>query len=170
MRTDIYLLMRNGCGVLLFILAGFSAGVSFAAGDRSGDGLWLMTPDEAAMTAPDGHSGVRGGVPFDIGREVPNTGPTIEVITPRDGGQSQIPFEIVVNFSPRHAPVDVSTVRVHVVKFVAINITKRVEPFISEQGIRIPDAKVPPGKYTVRVRVEDADGGRSVRNISLEVM
>lgn len=170
MRTGIYLVLRNGCGVLLLILGVLSAGVSFAAGDHSGDGLWLMTPDEAAMPAPDGHSGVSGGAPFDIGREVPNTGPSIEVVKPLDGGQSQIPFEIVVNFSPRHAPVDISTVRVHVVKFVAINITKRVKPFISEEGIHIPDAKVPPGKYTVRVRVEDADGGRSVRNISLEVM
>jgi len=170
MRTDMYLLLRNGCGVLLLILGAFSSGVCFAAGNHSDDGVWLMTPDEAAMSAPDGYPGVRGGAPFDIGREVPNTGPSIEVITPLDGGQSQVPFEIVVNFSPRHAPVDVSTVRVHVVKFVAINITKRVKPFISEQGIHIPDAKVPPGKYIVRVRVEDADGGRSVRNISLEVM
>ena len=170
MRTDICVLMRNKCGALLFILIVLSAGVSFAASADSGDGVWLMTPDEAAMPAPDGHSGLRGGAPFDVGREIPNTGPTIEVVKPEDGGQSHIPFEIEVNFSPRNAPVDVSTVRVYVLKFVTVNITERVEPFISERGVHIPEAKMPPGKYKVRVRVEDEDGGRSVRNIRLKVM
>ena len=144
---------------LLFVLAGGA----HAAGP---DGFWLITPEEAA--APPA-STEKGGQPLDIGREPPDTGPLIEVLKPVPGAPLAVPLEIAVKFVPRSAPVDLSSLKVTVVKFIGIDITDRVLPFATPAGIQIPDAKLPAGEHTVRITVADASGGVSQKQLTLTV-
>ncbi len=146
------------CAVLLTLASGASA-----AGP---DGFWLVTPDEAAMPPA---STEKGGQPFEAGREPPDTGPLIEVLKPAEGDSVAVPLEIAVKFVPRSAPVDLSSLKVTVVKFLDIDITDRVRPFATPAGIQIPDARLPAGEHRVRITVADASGGVSRKQLTLTV-
>ena len=144
---------------LLSVLAGGAQ----AAGP---EGVWLITPEEAAMApAPTD----KRGQPLDIGGEPPDTGPVIEVLKPVPGAPLAVPLEIAVKFVPRSAPVDLSSLQVTVVKFIGIDITDRIRPFATPTGIQIPDARLPAGEHTVRITVADASGGVSRKQLTLTV-
>ena len=146
-------------GAVLLIFAARAA----AAGQ---DGFWLITPEEAA-TPPAATD--KRGQPFDAGREPPDNGPLIEVLKPVSGAPIAVPLEIAVKFVPRSAPVDLSSLKVTVVKFIGIDITDRVRPFATPAGIQIPDARLPSGEHTVRITVADASGGVSRKQLTLTV-
>ncbi len=150
-------------GALLF-------GMSQARAAGSEQGVWLITPEEAAQpAAPEGTLSPPGGKPLDIGREAPDTGPMIDLVKPEEGASRPAPMEVLVRFTPRSAPVDLSTLSVSVVKLIAIDITDRVRPYASAEGIDIPEAKLPSGKHTVRISVGDAGGGVSRKQLTVSV-
>jgi hypothetical protein len=132
------------------------------------DGLWLITPEEAAM-APAPPEKRQGGGQFDVGREPPDTGPTIEVIKPVLGAPASTPLEIAIKFISKGAPVDMASLKVTVLKLFGIDITDRVRPYATPAGIQIPDAKLPSGEHTVRITVADASGGVSQKQVTLTV-
>jgi len=144
------------------ILVGLAGGAP-AAGEG---GVWLVTVEEAAMPPA---STERGGQPLDIEREPPDTGPLIEVLKPPAGSLLSVPLEIAVRFVPRSAPVDLASLRVTVVKLIGIDITERVRPYATPEGIQIPDAKLPAGEHRVRITVADASGGVSQKLLTLTV-
>lgn len=131
-------------------------------------GDWLITPEEAALP-PAPPDVLAGGMRFGIGRGVPDTGPIIEVIKPASEKVVMIPVEVSIEFLPRGAPVDFSTLKVTVVKLFSIDITNRVIPFASPAGIHIPDARLPSGAHTVRISLADRDGGFTRKQITLRV-
>jgi hypothetical protein len=130
------------------------------------DGFWLITPKEAAMPPP---STEKLREPLEAGREPPDTGPLIEVLKPVQGAPLAVPLEIAVKFVPRSAQVDLSSLRVMVMKFIDIDITDRVRPFATQTGIQIPDAKLPAGEHMVRISVADTSGGISQKQLTLTV-
>ena len=134
-------------------------------------GLWLITPEEAALpAAPTGGVAPSGGRPLDVERAAPDTGPEILVVKPAEGKPLSVPLEVAVRFKPRQAPVEVATVKVSVVKLFEIDITERVRPYVTPAGIEIPDARLPSGKHMVRISVGDKNGGVSQRELTLEVL
>ena len=150
---------------LVFALA--SAGL---AGNTVQNGFWLITPEEAALPgASPEELGVRGGVPLDIGREVEDIGPMIEVVRPEENKPHSPPIEVSVRFAPRQQPIDFKSLKVTVVKFIAIDITDRVRPYLSETGIQIPDAKLPGGEHTVRVTLSDVTGAVSIKQATFKI-
>lgn len=163
----------HGCVRIRFLLlltSGIVLGLAALSPAARGQGIWLITPEEAAMPAalPE-QSRLQGGMPFDIGRELPDTGPMIELLKPNDGMFTPVPVEVSIRFEPRAAPVDVSTLKVMVVKLVLIDITDRVRPYTSPQGIQIPDARLPSGTHIVRISLADAAGGVSRKQITVSV-
>ena len=87
-------------------------GAAWAAGP--GEGVWLVTPEEAALPpAPADQITTRGLGPFEVGREVPDTGPLIEVVKPAGGKMQSPPVEVSVKFAPRGAPVDRKSTRLN---------------------------------------------------------
>jgi hypothetical protein len=56
-----------------------------------------------------------------------------------------------------------------VVKLVSIDITDRVRPYTSPQGIHIPDARLPSGTHIVRISVADTAGGVSRKQITVSI-
>lgn len=152
------------CAMALALYAGTAA----AAGQ---EGMWLVTPEEAALApTPLDKRGPQGGGQLDVGREPPDTGPVIEVLRPLLGAPVSIPLEISVKFVPRGgAPVDLTSLKVTLMKLFGIDITDRVRPYASPAGIQIPDAKLPSGEHTVRITVADASGGVSQKHVTLMV-
>lgn len=129
-------------------------------------GDWLITPEEAAMAPPsDPPRGIIG-----VGREDISTGPVIEVVEPLNGGRGPMPIQVLIRFTPRAEPVDLSSLRVTLVKFIQIDITDRIKPFVTLEGIDVKEAKIPPGKHRVRISVSDKAGGVSVKEVSFEVL
>ena len=130
--------------------------------------LWLVTPEEAAMPpAPEEQVAPRGLI--EAGREEPDTGPLIDVLKPLIGKAQAAPLEILVKFASRNAPVDVASLQVTLVKFIPIDITERVRPFTSPEGIRIPDARLPSGEHTVRISLADKGGGVSRKQMTVTI-
>lgn len=165
---------RKGTGSLKigFVPAGALLSLLLLCGGRAEavsslqDG-WLITPEEAA-SAP--VAALPGGAPFEVGRQDSNLGPTIEILKPNDGGKASGPIEIQINFVPKTGPVDVSSLKVTVVKFLSIDITDRLREYVSASGIQVKEAKIPAGKHIVRISVADAQGARSIKEIEFEVL
>lgn len=130
--------------------------------------FWLVTREEAAMPpAPEEQVAPRGL--FEAGREEPDTGPLIDVLKPLIGKVQSAPLEILVRFEPRTAPVDLSSLKVTLMKFIPIDLTDRVRPYASLEGIRIPDARLPSGEHTVRISVADNAGGVSRKQMTVAI-
>ncbi len=154
----------------LFLTCSVVLGLAALSPTARAQGIWLITPEEAAMPpAPPEQSRLQGGMPFDIGRDLPDTGPMIELLKPNDGTSTPVPVEVSIRFEPRAAPVDVSTLKVMVVKLFSIDITDRVRPYSSPQGIHIPDARLPSGTHTVRISLADTAGGVSRKQVIVSV-
>lgn len=128
---------------------------------------WLITPQEAAL-AP--RAEAPGGTLLDVGKQESNLGPTIEILKPDAGGKGEGPVEIQINFVPKTGAVDVSSLKVTVVKLFPFDITDRLRDYATAEGIQIKGAKIPAGKHIVRISVADTQGARSIKEIEFEVL
>ena len=120
----------------------------------------LITPEEASLPA--------GDVPIIRGI---TRGPTIELISPNPGIKSvKSPFDFKVAFLPHSGgAIDPDSAQVLYVKSPTINLTPRLKSNISDKGISILGAKVPPGEHTVVVSVADTSGRRKTSVIVINV-
>lgn len=114
--------------------------------------MTLLTEEEGAMEeAP--------STLYEIGRTL-NNGPDIKVVKPRVDDEYKPPVEIIVLFVPKDGKeVDLSKLRIECLKLFTIDLTERVLPYATKEGIKIENAKLPTGKHKIRVTVEDVDGG-----------
>lgn len=148
----------RGLAVLVSALAVLGGMRQVSAGSADG---WLITPDEAALASAQ-DDGIRT-------RALSDAGPGIEFIKPQEGAVIPSPAEILIRFLPKTVTIDLTTVKVTLLKFIPIDLTDRLKPYISFDGIILKDAKVPPGRYRVRIALADAQGKISAREISFEV-
>jgi hypothetical protein len=142
-------------GLLFLVLSGI--GRSFAASPDS----WLITPDEAVL-APAVDDGIRS-------RALSDAGPGIEIVKPAEGEIVPSPAEILIRFLPKSVAVDLSSLKVTLLKFIPIDLTDRLKPYVSPNGIVVKEANVPTGAYRVRITLSDAQGKTSMREISFEI-
>ena len=150
---------------LAFSLSILTALGSLTLEAAANEELWLITPEEAATpneTEPLVQS--RG-----VGLKLPDSGPMIELLKPIENETISVPTEIVVRFTPRSAPVDLSTLKVSVVKLVRIDITDRLSAYASPGGIKIPDANLPSGEHKVRLTVGDAEGHVTSKDVIFKI-
>ena len=141
-------------------------GIAESVQASTGHDLWLITPQEAAMNPAEEH-GLNGEIPVAAESEM---GPKIDVIKPNQGGSAPAPVEVDIKFISKVSPVDPTSLKVSVVKFINIDITDRVRAFASPTGIHISGAQLPLGKHTVRISIADEDGLRSVKDVIFEVL
>lgn len=142
-------------GLSLAVLSGI--GPSFAAAPDN----WLITPDEAAL-APAVDDGIRP-------RGLTDAGPEIEVVKPTEGAVIPTPAEILIRFLPKNVTIDLSSLKVTLLKFIPIDLTDRLKPYLNAEGIAVKDAKVPTGTYRVRITLSDTQGKSSTREIAFEI-
>jgi len=140
------------CGVLMAV------SVQLAAAEE----LWFISPDEAAFAPAPEASLIRS-------RGLNTKGSRIDVLKPPADVPQQSPLEIVIRFHQNSAAVNPDSVKVQLVKFISIDITDRVKPYLSANGIEVKEAKISPGSHLVQVSVSDGEGETSFRDIELQV-
>lgn len=124
--------------------------------------LWLISKDEAAK--PAGPPKVR------MAKRGAPTGPKISIVSPKLDDVLHSPLAVSVHFEPReNVPVDLASLKVVVQKLIDIDITDRVMPYATADGISIDEAKVPSGEHLVEISVADAQGRRTSEILKLSV-
>ncbi len=130
---------------------------------------WLITPEEAALaeappeTPPVPSLRLRGA-------RVSGAGPTIELVTPEEGQPVAAPVDVFIRFVPNQAPLDLSSLKVVLLKVVKIDITDRLRPYVGEEGIRITQGKFPSGKFRLRITLADTNGNATTGEGELVVL
>lgn len=77
---------------------------------------------------------------------------------------------IKISFKPRDkVPVDVKSLRVFYVKFIDIDLTDRVRPYVKASGINVSEADLPKGRHTLRFELSDRKGRTTRRVVTVTV-
>jgi len=127
---------------------------------QESNGLWLITEEEAAMPQP---------------KVLPqfrflHVGPEIVINLPDMSRTLNSPIRIDVTFRPRgDVPIDLSSIRVRLLKLVKIDITRRVRKYITTEGIKVREIMVPPGKHRIEFSISDQKGRRTAKIVQLIV-
>ena len=118
----------------------------------------LITEEEARLPESDG-TGTRG-----ITR-----GPDVKLVSPDpNAGPIKGPFSFKVTFQPRSgAKVDAASVKLTYLKATAVDLTERIKSSVTESGIDVSGAEIPPGKHEIRIFVKDAEGRKTTKIIGL---
>ena len=116
-------------------------------GVRAADGATLITASEAAL--PDTASAA-------LATRGISLGPEAEQKSPRSDASVTSPFHLIVSFVARNGvPIDPSTVTVTYMKSPLVNLTERMQPYVTAAGIDMPSAEAPAGKHRIRLRFSD---------------
>lgn len=149
--------LRLSISIVVCCLVG-SVPISAMAGQIG----WLITPDEAALAPPSADQMIRP-------RGLSSDGPGIEIVKPEDGESIPSPAELLIRFIPKTGSIDLASLKVTLLKFISIDLTDRLRPYVNSDGIAMKDAKVPAGSYRVRISLADTAGKVSSRELSFEV-
>jgi hypothetical protein len=145
-------------------VAGLKMAVStFACGLCVGTacGFELITAQEA--TYPDDSAG-RRRAGLTRGPEV------IFVAPPPTAGLVASPLNLKIRFKTRGgSEIDRNSVVITYTKIPAIDVTQRLIPFISNDGIDAKDAELPPGMHRFRIDVKDVDGRSTTAYLLIRV-
>lgn len=130
---------------------------------RPAQPVQLITPAEAALPA--------GAVPSFEVRGSPTRLPTITVNSPHPGGGAVYsPVDFKVTFRAYGgAKIDPDSVVVSYIKSPDIDITARIKPFLTADGIDIAQAAVPPGLHTFWIELKDTDGRTAGHEVDFQV-
>lgn len=141
----------------------------------------LITREEAQMQeAPlehvpftaihPGFSDTRSGKSLIAVPEANAAGPEISFLSPDPDKTSFSPLKIMVKFTPREGSrVDISTLRVELLKLLTINITDRLKGYANNDGIFVDKAELPSGNHKIKVILGDTTGGITSKIFVLKV-
>jgi hypothetical protein len=133
------------------LLTGLLLGASLAGPITPAFALALISEEEARRPA---------GAAAELELRGITRGPTIKVVSPAAATTSPTALKIV--FEPHGAStINVATVKVTYLRSPAVDLTQRLQPFISAGGIALDDATIPAGRHAVRIDVMDAQGRQS---------
>ena len=123
----------------------------------------LVTPAEASLPA--------GAAPSLTMRGSPLRRPNILVVSPPPtAGVMHSPIDLKLRFHAfGGAEIDPESVVVTYLKQPAIDITQRITPFITAQGIEIDNADMPPGQHQFWIEVKDKNGHVGAAEFSFQV-
>jgi hypothetical protein len=98
-------------------------------------------------------------------------GPAIELVSPAPGTRNvKSPLPLQLKFVGRNAvPIDTASVKLTYLRTPTVDLTPRVKPHVTKDGIDMPQADVPPGNHLIRIDVKDAEGRATSTTITLVV-
>ncbi len=148
--------MKTSAKLVVFGLSLVLAQLASAAG-----GIVLIKEDEARLPAYEGK----------LEKRALTRGPGISVESPTsDANIVQSPFKLKVNFEPRGgAKINPESVKVTYLRNPTVDLTDRITTSVSEKGINLSGAEVPPGEHFIRVSVADSDGRKSSTDLRIQV-
>lgn len=99
-------------------------------------------------------------------------GPAIKLLSPDPAAESiKSPFNLRVAFEPRGgAKIDPASVKVSYMKTPVVDLHERIKPGLTEKGIHLENAEVPPGEHQIRLSVQDSEGRQTTTVIHLKVV
>ncbi len=149
-------MQRLVIGSLLGVLLSLPLAMAPARADQ------LITPAEAALPSPPDSGLTLRGI---------TRGPAIEQVEPSaDAKGVSSPVKLKVLFSARNnATIDTGSVKVTYIKTPAVDLSARLKPHITPDGIDLKDAEVPPGTHLIRIDLKDSQGRASTALIKLSV-
>lgn len=146
--------IRHFLGVTLISTAAFST-------TALGQGIQLVTPDEAKLPNATGQITSRGVT----------RGPGIKQVSPDPAAKSvKGPFDLKIAFEPRGgSKIDPASVKLTYMKNPPVDLTDRVKGGIKADGVEVDKASVPPGEHQIRVTVKDDEGRQTSSVVSVNV-
>jgi hypothetical protein len=125
--------------------------------------IQLVTEQEAAL--PPNH------LPGLELRGSPTRRPSAVVVAPPpSAGVMKSPLNLKVKLQAfGGAKIDPDSIVVTYKKTPMIDITQRIMPFISADGIEVPEAEVPPGLHEFRIELKDKEGRLGGTEFSFQV-
>jgi hypothetical protein len=130
---------------------------------QSASAFQLITTDEAKLpAAPLVQIATRG---LTRGPTVDQVSPPADATVPSGGS-----LEFDITFAPHNgASIDPTKVRITYLKQPEIDLTQRLKPFITPQGIEARDVAVPPGAHMIRIEVTDSEGRSTSQIMKFQV-
>lgn len=129
------------------------------------DEVTLLSKEEAASLAAQPPTGL---VDVAVGLD---DGPAIEMVTPLAGEEVRSPFRLHIRFTPQNGrDVELGRLKVELIKALSFDITRRIKPFVSKDGIRIERVALPQGEFRFKVSLGDVTGGVSTRSFVVKVI
>ncbi len=127
----------------------------------SGHAFELIKAEEAKLPAATGGLTTRG-----ITR-----GPGIKVMSPDlTAGPLKSPFNLKLAFEPRGgSKIDTTSLKVSYLKATPIDLLARVKSGLSESGIDLANAEIPPGEHAIQVTLQDSEGRKTSTVINLTI-
>jgi hypothetical protein len=147
-------------GLLAVGLAAVSLLVAAGQPPASAANLILITPEEARLPPPK--------MAIALSARGVTRGPQIEVVQDADPTKSPTHFQLKF-VAHGGARIDPATVQVTYLRTPDVDLTSRIKPFVTDGGIDIQDAIVPPGNHLLRVDLKDSDGRTGTINFTLNV-
>lgn len=139
------------------------ASLALAAAVSAAEPVQLITSEEAGLP-PTSSTGQ--------GTRNLTRGPGIDPLATPATAVAGRPFRLSVKFMPSNGvPIDPASVRVTYSRQPAVDLTARVKPFVSADGIDAPAVVVPPGRHVIEVQATDKEGriGRKQFTLTVEV-
>jgi hypothetical protein len=147
------------CASILGLAVYFSAVVCSSAVTR----IQLITDKEARL--PDDWRAIQ------IATRNLTRAPTVNVLLPDQSQSQPSPLHLKLKFTAHNgSDVDLSSARFTYLKIPPVDLTERVKPYLTPQGLDIDAAEVPPGLHLIRVELRDTQGRTSSTIIKLEVV
>jgi len=99
-------------------------------------------------------------------------GPGIKVVSPDVSAEKVAsPFPLRIAFEPRGgSKIDLSSVKLTYLKTPSVELLDRVKGGLSEKGIELASAEVPPGEHQIRVTIQDSEGRQTSTILNLNVV
>jgi len=128
----------------------------------SGHGFTLITPEEALQPE----------VPFlKECSSLEENGPHIKINAPSLDVPLLTPFIVDIAFeASRNKIIDYDSLRVRYLKFIPIDLTDRVKPYLDNNRLMLKDVKVPQGRHCLQVLIGYKSGEKTLMEILLNVI
>lgn len=120
----------------------------------------LITPEEAKLPPPK--------VTVALSARGVTRSPQIELIQDADPTHSPTHFQLKF-VAHGGATIDPASVQMTYLRTPDVDLTPRIKPFVTGNGIDIPSAVVPAGAHTLRIDLKDSDGRAGTMNFTLNV-
>lgn len=107
---------------------------------------------------------------FGFSASLPHEGPVIKVLQPSLDSELHNPFKLHVRFVPRDgADVNLNTLKVEALKIINVNITARLLPYATKDGIKMDKVEIPSGRHRIRVSLKDTSGRETQEVFAINV-
>ena len=94
-------------------------------------------------------------------------GPTVHMI---NSSEVKSPFDLQLRFEAHGgAAIEPGSIKVTYLKAPPVDITNRIKPFVSADGITFVNAEAPNGEHDIRVDVKDSEGRATSTKFTLDV-